>query len=41
MPWSDSYMLGKPGDFLAARKENPKDIYIIAKDIMEISYKMV
>ncbi|MBO4750747.1 MAG: DHH family phosphoesterase [Lachnospiraceae bacterium] len=41
VPWSDSYMLGKPGDFLAARKENPKDIYVIAKDIMEISYKMV
>lgn len=41
VPWSDSYMLGKPGDFLAARKENPKDIYIVAKDIMEMSYQMV
>ena len=39
--WSDSYMLGKPGDFLAARVENPKDVYIIAKDIMEKSYKEI
>ena len=39
--WSESYMLGKPGDFLAARKENPKDVYIVAKDIMEKSYFMV
>ena len=39
--WSDSYMLGKPGDFLAARKENPKDVYIIAKEILEKSYVMV
>ncbi len=41
VPWSDSYMLGKPGDFLAARKENPKDVYIIAKSIMEVSYQMI
>ena len=40
VPWSDSYMLGKPGDFLAARKENPRDVYIVAKDIMEKSYVM-
>ena len=39
--WSESYMLGKPGDFLAARKENPKDVYIVARDIMEKSYFMV
>ena len=38
VPWSDSYMLGLPGDFLAAREENPKDIYIIKKDIMEKGY---
>lgn len=37
--WSDSYMLGKPGDFLASRVENPKDVYVIAKDIMEKSYQ--
>ena len=37
--WSDNYMLGKPGDYLAARKENPKDVYIINKDIMAKSYE--
>lgn len=39
--WSDSYLLGKPGDFLVAREENPRDLYIVAKDIMEKSYVMV
>lgn len=39
--WSESYMYGKPGDFLAARAENPKDIYIIQKDIMAKSYERV
>lgn len=39
VPWSESYMYGKPGDFLAARQENPKDIYIIAKDILAKSYE--
>lgn len=41
VPWSESYMLGKPGDFLAARVENPKDIYVIAKDIMRKSYDRI
>ena len=40
VPWSDSYMLGKPGDFLAARVENPRDVYIVNKDIMEKTYDM-
>ena len=39
--WSDSYMLGKPGDFLAARRENPKDVYIIDRRIMGESYEFV
>ena len=39
--WSDNYMLGVPGDYLAARKENPKDVYIINKDIMAKSYELV
>lgn len=38
VPWSDSYMLGLPGDYLAARQENPSDVYIIKKDIMEKAY---
>jgi len=41
VPWSDSYMLGKPGDFMVARTENPRDVYIVAKDIMEKSYALV
>ncbi len=40
VPWSDSYMLGLPGDYLAAREENPKDIYIIKKHIMEKAYAL-
>ena len=40
VPWSESYMLGKPGDYLAARMENPRDIYIVDRDIMEKSYAM-
>ena len=39
--WSDSYLLGKVGDFLVARKENPKDVYIIDKDIMRESYEII
>ena len=38
VPWSDSYMLGLPGDYLAARQENPSDVYIIKKDIMQTTY---
>lgn len=41
VPWSESYMLGKPGDYLASRVENPNDIYIIARNIMEKSYDRV
>ncbi|MBP5280876.1 MAG: DHH family phosphoesterase [Lachnospiraceae bacterium] len=41
VPWTDSYLLGKPGDYLVGRLENPRDVYIVAKDIMEKSYMMV
>lgn len=37
--WSDSYMLGKPGDVLASRADNPADVYIIQKDIFEKTYE--
>ena len=39
--WSESYLYGKPGDYLAARAENPKDIYIIRQDILAKTYRMV
>lgn len=35
----DHYMLGKPGDYLAAHCNNAKDIYIIARDIFEKTYR--
>ena len=39
--WSESYLYGKPGDYLAARAENPKDIYIIRQDILAKTYQRV
>ena len=39
--WSDSYLDGKPGDYLATRMENPKDVYIIDGAIMHKIYEMV
>jgi len=39
--WSDSYMLGNVGDYLAARAENPRKVYIIRREIMEKSYEPV
>ncbi|MBN1776072.1 MAG: recombinase RecJ, partial [Clostridiales bacterium] len=35
----DHYMLGKPGDQLATHCENPKDVYVIARDIFEKTYR--
>lgn len=37
----DSYYLGKPGDYLACRESDPKDIYIIEKDIFAKTYTLV
>lgn len=40
--WDESkYMLGKPGDMLAARIEDMHDIYIIASDIFGRTYEEV
>lgn len=36
--WSDSYLLGNPGDLLAAKADDPKDVYIIRKKIFEKTY---
>ena len=35
----DTYMLGKPGDYLVVRKDDENDIYTIPKDIFEIMYE--
>ena len=34
----DKYMLGRPGDYLAARKDDLHDIYIIRNDIFKETY---
>lgn len=34
----DSYLLGEPGDYLAARAEDPSDLYIIKGDVFALSY---
>ena len=37
--WDDQkYIYGKPGDWIAVQKDNPDDVYIIAKDIFAESY---
>lgn len=41
IPWSDSYLLGMPGDYLAARQDNLTDIYIIKKNIFLKTYEPV
>lgn len=38
-PGSDSYLSGQPGDWLVARQENLKDVYIVKKDIFVKSYE--
>lgn len=37
----DNYYLGRPGDFMACPVDNPKDVYIIARDIFFKSYDEV
>lgn len=38
---NDNYMLGKPGDFMAARCDDIHDIYIIEHNIFYETYKLV
>lgn len=40
VPWSDDYLLGLPGDWLVARKENPTDVYIIKQVIFGKTYDL-
>jgi len=35
----DHYMLGSKGDLLAAHYDNPKDVYIVARDIFGKTYR--
>ena len=41
VPWSDSYLLGIPGDWLVSRADNQKDAYIVKKDIFAKTYTLV
>ncbi len=36
----DKYMLGKPGDYLAARSDDLHDIYIVEQDIFSKTYEL-
>lgn len=37
----EHYMLGTPGDMLAAHYLNPKDVYVIAQEIFPLTYRPV
>lgn len=37
----DSYMLGKPGDYLVAREDDPQDIYILPEDMLPVLYEEI
>jgi len=37
----EHYMLGTPGDMLAAHFYNPKDVYVIAQEIFSLTYRPV
>ena len=37
--WSEDYMLGKPGDWLLCRAEDPKNVYLVNRDIFVKSYR--
>ncbi len=41
VPWSDSYLLGVPGDWLVSRREKPGDVYIVKADIFAKTYTPV
>ena len=36
---SDGYMLGEAGDILAVRADDYKDVYIIRRDIFDLTYE--
>lgn len=37
----DNYMYGRPGDYVAVRQDNPKDVYIIMGKVFEKTYECV
>lgn len=40
--WDDEkYILGKPGDFLAVRSEDENDIYVVEKELFDMTYDLM
>lgn len=37
----DNYYLGNPGDYIACRESDPKDVYIIRKDVFALTYEEI
>jgi len=40
VPWSESYVLGMPGDYIASRAEDPTNVYVVKQKILDKSYVM-
>jgi phosphoglycolate phosphatase len=38
---AEEYMSGKPGDYLAVRSDDYRDVYIVREDIFRITYEML
>ena len=36
---TDKYMLGKPGDYLAVKCDDPHDVYVVERDIFARTYE--
>ena len=36
---NDAYMLGEAGDMLAVREDDKKDVYVIKKDVFDLTYR--
>ena len=37
----DDYMYGRAGDYVAVRQDNPKDVYIVMREVFEKTYEVV
>ncbi len=38
---SEKYMLGEPGDYLAVRSDDDNDIYVVEKDLFDLTYDIM
>ncbi len=37
----DKYLLGRPGDYLAVKKDNPQDVFVVSKATFEQGYEAI